>query len=410
MADSAAEELDAAVETILGRHRTLIAAGLHRAVKDAARQLERASPSGAAPSETTMSQPAAGVHEPAAGVHRTPLLAELVGQIEYHLGWRHPDLSPAHSHPGKLLRPTLVLLAAELAAGRAGIRDPMGACGDYPPIADQALPAAVCVELVHNFSLIHDDIEDSDEERRHRPTLWKLWGVPQAINTGDALFSLARLSLWQMAEQGIAPPVVVQVAALIDRTCLDLCAGQFLDMRFEGRRDVSVAMYLDMIERKTAALMACATEAGARIAAPGDEALAAELGRFGRALGVAFQLRDDLLGIWSAGELGKTPAGDLRRKKMTLPVLHALESAAARERRALEAIYEAPGPASEAQIAVALEVLEHAGARERVRTALRDAAAAAREALDGAAGDATGAREARDQLATLLAFVAAAAD
>ncbi len=380
MADPTADELDAEVETILGRHRALIAAGLRRAVEDAWQTLRTASGDEA-------------------------LLTEFAGLIEYHLGWRQPDLSPAHSHPGKLLRPMLVLLAAELAAGQASA-DGAGRA----QAVERALPAAVCVELIHNFSLIHDDIEDSDEERRHRPTLWKLWGVPQAINAGDALFSLSRMSLWRLVEQGVAAPVVVRIAALIDRTCLDLCAGQFLDMRFEGRRDVSVAMYLDMIERKTAALMACATEAGARIAAPDDERLAMELGRFGRALGVAFQLRDDLLGIWSAGKLGKTPGGDLRRKKMTLPVLHALESADARDRRALEAIYVAPGPASEAQIAVALDVLEHAGARDRVRVALREAAATAREALDAAAGDVPSAREARDQLATLLAFVVAAAD
>lgn len=395
MADSAAEGLAAEVETVLSRHRALIAAGLRRAMEDAARQLGPAAPEDEA-------------------------AAELMGQIEYHLGWRHPDLSPARTRGGKLLRPTLVLLAAELAAGRAEAGASVGASGGRPLPAsggrsravERALPAAVCIELIHNFSLIHDDIEDGDEARHHRPTLWKLWGVPQAINTGDALFSLARMSLWGLAERGVAAPVVLEIAALIDRTCLDLCAGQFLDMRFEGRRDVSVAMYLDMIERKTAALMACATEAGARIAAPGDEALAVELAHFGRALGVAFQLRDDLLGIWSADKLGKTPAGDLRRKKMTLPVLHALETAAAADREALEAIYAASGPASEAQIEVALEMLERGGARERVRTALRDAAATARAALDAAAGDArdAAASDARDQLATLLAYVVAAAD
>ena len=380
MADPTAGELDVEVETILERHRALIAAGLRRAVDDAWQTLR-----------------------PAPGDEGS--LAQFAGLIEYHLGWRQPDLSPARSHSGKLLRPTLVLLAAELAAGSAGTDE-----AGRAQVDERALPAAVCIELIHNFSLIHDDIEDGDEERRHRPTLWKLWGVPQAINAGDGLFSLARMSLWVLAERGVAAPAVVRIAALIDRTCLDLCAGQFLDMRFEGHRDVSVAMYLDMIERKTAALMACATEAGARIAAPDDEALARELARFGRALGIAFQLRDDLLGIWSADELGKTPAGDLRRKKMTLPVLHALESASARDRHTLEAIYAASGPASEDQIAVALEVLERAGARERVRAALREAATTAREALDVAAEDAPGAQEARDQLATLLAFVAAAAD
>ena len=396
MADPTANGgLDTEVETILGRYRALISAGLRRAVDDARRGLEPA----------LLDGEAARGDNP----HSSPLLAELFGQIEYHLGWRHPDLTPAHTRGGKLLRPTLLLLAAELAAGRIGTMGDRDAMADAR-IIEQALPAAVCVELIHNFSLIHDDIEDGDEARHHRPTLWKLWGVPQAINTGDALFSLARMSLWRLTERGVTPQVVVAVAALIDLTCLDLCAGQYLDMCYEGRRDVSVAMYLEMIERKTAALMACATETGARIVAPGDEALAAELGRFGRALGIAFQLRDDLLGIWSAGEIGKTPAGDLRRKKMTLPVLHALESTAARDRRALAAIYEAPGPPSEEQIAVALKVLEHAGARERVRTALQDAAATAREALDAAAAGAPGAQEARDQLATLLAFVAAAAD
>jgi geranylgeranyl diphosphate synthase type I len=380
VADPAAHELSAPVEAILHRHREAIVAALRHAVADAWRQL-RPFPTDEA------------------------LLDEFAGLIEYHLGWRHPDLRPARTRGGKLLRPTLVLLAAELASGRSGA-DAAG----RQQVVKHALPVAVSVELVHNFSLIHDDIEDGDEARHHRPTLWKLWGVPQAINAGDGLFALARMSLWRLAEQGIAASVATDIAALIDRTCLDLCAGQFLDMRFEGHREVSVAMYLDMIERKTAALMACATEAGARVAAPDNVALAAELARFGRALGVAFQLRDDLLGIWSADELGKTPAGDLRRKKMTLPVLHALQSAASTDRQALEAIYVAPSPASEEQIVIALEVLERAGARKRVREALRSAAATAREALDAAAGDAPQAQEAHDQLATLLAYVAAAAD
>ncbi|MFI5274565.1 MAG: polyprenyl synthetase family protein, partial [Ktedonobacterales bacterium] len=226
------------VERIVARYRAPLAAGMRRAVERAWAQLAPAPESAA-------------------------LVEEFEGQIEYHLGWRHPDLSRARSHPGKLLRPALLLLACELAAGTRG-----AAADERARLARRAVPAAVCIELVHNFSLIHDDIEDGDDERRHRPTLWKLWGVPQAINAGDALFSLARTGLWQLVDVGVSPRVVVALAALLDRTCLDLCAGQFLDMRFERRRDVTVAMYMEMIERKTAALMACATESGGRLGAP----------------------------------------------------------------------------------------------------------------------------------------------
>jgi len=330
-------------------------------------------------------------------------LAEFQGQIEYHFGWRHPDLTPAHLRSGKLLRPALLLLACELAAGRNG-----AARAEREALARRAIPAGVCVELVHNFSLVHDDIEDGDEHRHHRATLWKLWGVPQAINTGDGIFAMARLALWRLLDTNVPPAVVVRLAELVDRTCLELCEGQFLDMRFEGRRDITAAMYLEMIARKTAALMSCAAAMGARLAAPDDADLAVQLARFGRSLGLAFQLRDDLLGIWAAEDLGKSAAGDLRRKKMSLPVIHALETAAPAERDALEAIYSAPGPAAEAQIATVLRILDHTGARARVRAALRGEAATARAALDDAAGDAPQAREPRALLDTLVSFVASA--
>ncbi len=301
------------------------------------------------------------------------LLASLYGQIEYHLGWRDATLAAATSaagNAGKLLRPTLTLLAAELAGGAQAV--------------ERALPAAVTVELIHNFSLIHDDIEDGDQERHHRATLWRLWGQAQAINTGDALFSLARLQLLGLARRGVDPALTLRLAELVDTVCLELCEGQHLDMRFEARRDVTVAMYLDMIARKTAALMRCATELGARVGAPDDEALGERLGAFGQTLGLAFQIRDDLLGIWQAQELGKTAAGDVRRKKMSLPVIHALEHASASDRTALTRIYFKPGPASDEQISQALDILERSGARTRAHDALREQLALARESLDAA--------------------------
>jgi geranylgeranyl diphosphate synthase type I len=340
-----------------------------------------------------------------------PQLDDMYGQIEYHLGWRETDLTevdPGRLHAGKLLRPSLLLYSAQLAAnvGRATI-----------PTADdvvyRALPAAVAVELVHNFSLIHDDIEDSDESRRHRPTMWKLWGEAQAINTGDALFALARAQMWGLAERGVAPAQVIRLGRLLDRACLDICEGQHLDMRFEGRREVTVAMYLQMIDRKTAALMRCSAELGGRIGAPDDEALGDRMATFGRALGLAFQLRDDLLGVWSAEDLGKTEAGDVRRKKMSLPIIHAIEHANATDRRTLAEIYSAPGSATKPQIARVLAALEHTGARQHVRDALREQITHAHDALAAVVGAnaATGATgsDAYTALAGLLAYVGAEA-
>jgi len=146
---------------------------------------------------------------------------------------------------------------------------------------------------------------------------------------------------------------------------------------------------------------------GARLAAPDDATLPAQLARFGRSLGLAFQLRDDLLGIWAAEALGKSVAGDLRRKKMSLPIIHALQAATPTDREALAAIYAEPGPATDAQIATILGILDRANARARVRSALHDEVATARAALDAAAGDTPEAREPRALLDTLVSFVAA---
>jgi geranylgeranyl diphosphate synthase type I len=333
------------------------------------------------------------------------LVASFYGQMQYHFGWRHADLSAAEAHPGKMLRPTLLLLGCELAAGRAG-----RAAAARDEMVQRALPAAVAVEIVHNFSLVHDDIEDGDEQRRHRATLWRVWGQAEAINTGDGMFTLARMTLLTLADAGtdggVAPALVLRLARILDQTCLRLCEGQHLDMRFEGRHDVSEAMYLAMIERKTAALMAAALEMGALLGGA-DDALARQLAAFGRALGLGFQIRDDLLGIWAADTaLGKSEAGDLRRKKMSLPVITALAHAAPDDRAALLGALTGDGPASDEQVATAFGVLARTGARERVRAALRRQCDAARAALAAATDDAPDAREPAAHLAALVDFVA----
>src|SRR6266496_4181954 len=247
-------------------------------------------------------------------------LQSYYGLIQYHLGWVDANFKPAASNPGKLLRPRLLLLAYE-AAGSWGLDT------SNSRYLQRALPAAAAIELTHNFTLIHDDIQDSDAERRHRSTLWKLWGVPQAINTGDGMFALARLTLWNVLEKGVESAIAARLGVALDRACLILAEGQYLDISFEEEQAISVAMYVDMISRKTGALMGCAAEMGARLGTRDQETIE-RLSSFGKAMGIAFQVRDDLLGVWATtAELGKTPAGDVYRRKKSLPVLHALEHA-----------------------------------------------------------------------------------
>jgi geranylgeranyl diphosphate synthase type I len=343
---------------------------------------------------------AAAPHSPAVAT----LLNAFYGQMEYHFGWRDVDGAPTRSQPGKLLRPALLLAACELAATHAGAdQDAVNAA------VTQALPAATAVELVHNFSLIHDDIEDGDETRHHRATLWKVWGEAHAINTGDGVYSIARQELLRLIERGVAPALVVELAALLDRRCLVLCEGQYLDMAFERSHDVNAEMYLAMIRRKTAALMACAAQMGGRLGAPDDPALAERLRDFGDALGMAFQVRDDLLGIWEAVDLGKSATGDVRRKKMTLPVLLALDSATPADREKLLRIYTAAGQATELEIETVLAIFERVSAREQAREILRAHCEAARRALESVATGAASAQGAYQALASLLAFVSAEA-
>ncbi|HEX6543564.1 MAG TPA: polyprenyl synthetase family protein [Ktedonobacterales bacterium] len=305
------------------------------------------------------------------------LLEELRGQIEYHLGWRHQDLSLADGQRGKLLRPSLTLLSCMFVAGRAGNRG-----HTYKQLMRRAAVAGASIELVHNFSLVHDDIEDSDEERRHRPTLWKLWGVPLAINTGDTILAIGRLTLWRLPDAGMSPDAVFPLADLLDRATLQMCEGQFLDLRFEGRLDVSTDMYMDMIERKTAALMSCATQMGSLLGCD-DPDLVTLLAEYGRRMGLAFQLRDDLLGIWATThELGKQQAGDLRRKKVTLPVICAMERATTADQDRLTRLYADRRPATDQQIADMLEILERTGARQAATRAVIEQVDAARRVLD----------------------------
>lgn len=236
-------------------------------------------------------------------------LTPFYGMMRYHLGWVDERLAPSGAAKGKRIRPLLCVLTCEAAGGDI----------------ERALPAAAAIELVHNFSLVHDDIEDGDEERRGRPTVWKVWGEAQAINVGDGLFALSHSALHRLSERGLHPAEVVAVAQALDAACTALCQGQYLDLSFESRLEVTVEEYLEMVRLKTAALIACATRVGAMLATD-EETLIEDYRRFGENLGMAFQMVDDILGIWGEPEVtGKPAASDIARKKKTLPIVYALE-------------------------------------------------------------------------------------
>lgn len=273
----------------------------------------------------------------------------LYEMVRYHLA-----LDGSGASGGKRIRPLLGLLAYASIAGDHRL----------------ALPGAAAVELGHNFSLVHDDIEDGDVERRHRPTLWTLYGIPQAINVGDALFSLSRIALHRLTDLGFPDAKVLRLMRLFDQTCLALCEGQYLDIAMSASESLmTVELYFDMIGRKTAALIAASIESGALLATD-DEAVIGRYRAFGWALGLAFQLNDDLLGIWGTEQAtGKTPS-DLAHKKKTLPVIYAYEHAGPKDRERLGALYGLPTP-DHADVAEIIEILERSGAQQYTREQAR---------------------------------------
>jgi geranylgeranyl diphosphate synthase type I len=244
---------------------------------------------------------------------RTQLFHEM---LTYHMGWTGEGAGPEAT--GKRIRPLLVLLtclaSSEGARGRHAVET-----------WQSALPAAAAVELVHNFSLVHDDIQDNSDRRRGRPTTWVKWGMPMAINVGDALFVMSNQAIVELKEKYPAE-VVVKAAEILHNTCLDLTRGQFLDISYEERNDLAVEDYWPMISGKTAALLSACCHIGALLGG-GDEATQDAYRAFGNYLGLAFQVQDDVLGIWGDEALtGKSAASDLMEGKNSLPVLAGLQS------------------------------------------------------------------------------------
>jgi geranylgeranyl diphosphate synthase type I len=235
--------------------------------------------------------------------------------LTYHMGWTGEGAGTEAT--GKRIRPLLVLLCT--AACNSASSGSIGEAGTW----QSALPAAAAVELVHNFSLVHDDIQDNSDKRRGRPTTWVKWGAPMAINVGDALFVLSNQAIIDLKENYPAE-VVVRAAEILHNTCLDLTRGQFLDMSYEKRNDLSVEDYWPMISGKTAALLSACCHIGSLLGGA-DDAKQEAYRSFGNYLGLAFQVQDDILGIWgNEAVTGKSAANDLVDGKKSLPVLTGL--------------------------------------------------------------------------------------
>ncbi len=289
------------------------------------------------------------------------------GMLRYHLGWADEALQPQSYPAGKRLRPMLCLLAAREIGGDTV----------------QALPAAVAIELLHNFSLIHDDIEDGDERRRHRPTLWKVWGVPQAINAGDALFTIAFAAMHKLAVRGVSATNTLAALEHFTAACLALTEGQHLDMNFEHRNDVTVAEYIRMIRGKTAALLGASVAIGALLGGA-TTAQRQALQQFGINSGLAFQIQDDILGIWGDPAVtGKAAGNDLLRAKKSLPILYTVNHAEV----GVPFMAMLNNNLTTEQLPNALALMERAGARDFAEEQIHSYHQASKRALRAALGE-----------------------
>src|SRR5512140_2314651 len=267
-----------------------------------------------------------------------PRLRPFHDMLTYHMGWTGEGAG--REAQGKRIRPLLTLLTT-------------AACTDeWTP----ALPAAAAIELIHNFSLVHDDIQDYSDLRRGRPTVWKKWEMPQAINVGDMLFILAQLAIVDLRDHYSAE-TALRAGEILQNACLGLSSGQYLDISYETRTDLAVEDYWPMVSGKTAALLSACTQVGALLGGADDAAQEA-WHNFGHYLGLAFQVQDDYLGIWGDSALtGKSTEYDLVAGKKSLPVLFGLGKKAAFATRW------ASGPIKAEEVAALADLLAEEGAR-----------------------------------------------
>ena len=298
--------------------------------------------------------------------------------LKYAMGWVDEHNQPYPHLTGKRLRPILLLMCHEASGGQW----------------EDALPAAVAVELLHNFSLIHDDIQDKSPQRHNRPTVWTIWGIANAINAGDAMFTHAYQALSSLSNN-FSSEKVLSVWRRFNETNLELTRGQHLDMQFETRNDVTVEEYLSMIQGKSAALLSACSAMGANLATT-DPDVIQNFADFGLNLGLAFQIRDDILGIWGDPEItGKSAATDILSKKKSLPILYGLQ-----ESEDFTAIF-AQETIAQSDVQPSIDALDAIGAREYTQKQEQRYYQTAMEALDSANPNPAG----RENLTTLIDFL-----
>lgn len=285
--------------------------------------------------------------------------------LRYHLGWsdRNGAPSPAPTAQGKALRPTLCMFACDAFQGELG----------------QAAPAAAALELTHNFSLVHDDIQDQGAERRHQPTVWAVWGPGRALVAGDAMQSLGDAAALP-PDDAIPVATALRVSGLLTDSYLEMIEGQCRDLQFEARDRISADEYLDMIALKTGALIRSSLVIGATIAT-GAAADLDGVARFGQAIGRLFQIRDDYLGIWGdAAVTGKSTDSDIVQRKKSYPIVYAFQKAAGTRRAELRRLY-AQETLADSDVDQVMEILDDLGAARQTNALIETTADAGRQAL-----------------------------
>ena len=265
--------------------------------------------------------------------------------LRYHLGWTD-ERGNAEHNPAPLHFPAILALAS---------------CEALSTDFRSALPAAAGVELVYNFTLVHGDVQSSRPQSGDRPSIWWVWGPAQAINAGDGLHALGRTTVMRLTNRGVPPNQVLRAVESLDRACLVLCEGQYMDLEFQDRLMVTSAAYFDMIRRKTGALTGCSAESGALVAGA-DEDGCARFRDMGTKLGMAWQVSRDVQDLW--GHQGDAmTASNVLQKKKSLPLVHTLENAPLAAKRELGNIYMKRVLQPE-DVSRLVEILDQAGARK----------------------------------------------
>ena len=278
--------------------------------------------------------------------------SEIYSTLRYHLGWADQAGNTLKSPQGlgKSLRPSLCLFACQALGGNWL----------------QALPAAASIELIHNFSLIHDDIEDGDTERRHRPTMWSLWGLPKALVAGNTMHSLAYKTTLNLTEKGVTLEKALTCSLLLVESSLAMIKGQCLDLVYEEIHNTPIETYMEMIRLKTGALITCSVEIGAILGCSNQAYVRAFISSAAH-LGRAFQIQDDILGIWGKPkETGKASGNDIWRKKKSFPIVYALQNLTGPTRKHLIETYQKES-LDRADIKKVLDILADSGAQDQAK-------------------------------------------